>query len=88
MEVGIGRVTHYFSHLNVAVLRLTDGLKIGDRIHIFGHSTDFVQKVTSMEVNHHTVVSVNAGDDVALKVIEPAHEHDVIYRVVEEEFAL
>lgn len=88
MEVEIGRVTHYFNHINVAVLRLTDGLRVGDRIHILGHATDFIQKVTSMEVNHHTVASVHPGNDVALKVIEPVHEHDVIYRVAEEAFAL
>ncbi|HLO33961.1 MAG TPA: hypothetical protein VK249_32740 [Anaerolineales bacterium] len=85
MEAAIGIVTHYYSHLNVAVLNLTDSLKVGDTIHILGHATDFTQKVTSMEVSHHRVVWVKPGDNVALKVIEPVHEHDLIYRVVEEE---
>jgi len=49
-------------------------------------STSFTQRVASMEVNHHTVVWVKPGDDVAIKVIEPVHEHDVVYRVVEEAF--
>lgn len=88
MEVQVGKVIHYFNHLNVAVLRLTDALKVGDRIHILGHTTDFVQKIGSMEVNHHTMVWVKPGDDVALKVIEPVHEHDIIYLVAEEAFAL
>lgn len=88
MEVEIGKVTHYFSHLNVAVLQLTEDLKTGDYVHIFGHTTDFIQKVTSLEINHHHVASVKAGDDVALKVIEPVHVHDVVYRVAEEAFAL
>ncbi len=83
MEVEIGRVTHYYSHLNVAVLKLSAGLKVGYRIHILGHSTDFVERITSMEVNHHTVITVDPGADVAIKVIEPVHEHDIVYRVFE-----
>jgi len=86
MEVEIGRVTHYYNHLNVAVMRLTDSLKLGDKIHILGHSTDFTQRFSSMEVTHHAGVWVRPGDDVAIKVIEPVHEHDAVYRVVEESF--
>ena len=84
MEAQIGTVTHYYSHLNVAVLQLTDRLKVGETIHIFGHSTDFIQKVTSMEVNHHRVVVVEPGDNVAVKVIEPVRVHDSIYHVTKD----
>jgi putative protease len=84
MEVEIGRVTHYFSHLSVAVLNLDQGLKLGDTIHILGHSTDFTEKVTSMEVDHRMIVAVEPGADVAIKVIEPVHVHDVVLRVVGE----
>jgi len=84
MEVEIGRVTHYYSHLSVAVLSLTESLKLGDRIHIIGHSTDFTQRITSMEVEHHGILWVKPGDHVAVKVIQPVHEHDIIYRVIEE----
>jgi hypothetical protein len=85
MEVEIGKVTHYYDHLEVAVLELVEGLKLGDKIHIFGHATDFVQRVTSMEVDHHSVLWVKLGDHMAIKVIQPVHVHDVVYRVVEEE---
>jgi translation elongation factor EF-1alpha len=84
MEVEIGRVVHYYDHLNVAVLSLTDSLKLGDRIHIIGHSTDFTQRITSMEVEHHSILWVKPGDNVAVKLIQPVHEHDIVYRVVEE----
>jgi hypothetical protein len=84
MEVEIGRVTHYYNHLNVAVLQLNAGLKVGYKIHILGYSTDFTEKVTSMEVNHHSVIMVEAGADVAIKVTEPVREHDIVYRVFEE----
>lgn len=88
MEVEVGKITHYYSHLNVAVLQLTDHLRIGELIHILGHTTDFIQKVTSLEINHHHVIEVKPGEDVALKVIEPVHVHDVIYRVTDEAFAI
>lgn len=84
MEVEIGRVTHYYNHLNVAVLRLTDGLKLGDKIHILGHVTDLTERVASMQVNHHAVVWVKPGDDVAIIVNEPVREHDIVYRIIEE----
>ena len=84
MEVEIGKVTHYYDHLNVAVLQLTDRLKVGETIHICGHTTNFTQMVASMEVDHHRVVVVEPGEDVALKVIEPVREHDTIYRVTKD----
>lgn len=85
MEVEIGKVVHYYNHLSVAVLELVEGLKLGDKIHIYGHATDFIQRVTSMEVEHHTVLWVKPGDSMAIKVIQPVHVHDIVYRVVEEE---
>jgi len=84
MESAIGTVTHYYSHLNVAVLQLTDRLKVGETIHILGYTTDFIQKVASMEVDHHRMVLVEPGENVALKVVEPVREHDTIYRVTKE----
>jgi putative protease len=84
MEAQIGKITHYYSHLNVAVLEITDRLKVGETIHVFGHTTDFVQKVTSMEVDHQRVVVVEPGDNLALKVVEPVRVHDVIYRVTKD----
>lgn len=85
MEVEIGRVKHFYSHICVAVLQLNENLKLGDKIHILGHTTDFEQRVNSIEIEHHPVVWVNPGDHVAIKVIEPVREHDVVYRVVEKE---
>jgi len=83
MEVEIGLVTHYFNKINVAVLAIKDELKVGDTIHVLGHTTDFTQKVTSMQIEHKNVDSVKPGDDFAIKMIEPAREHDVVYKVVE-----
>lgn len=76
----IGRVTHYFSHLSVAAVTLSAPLKVGERIHIRGHTTDLVQDVGSLEVEHAQVAAANPGDDVALKVDDHVRDHDAIYR--------
>jgi hypothetical protein len=78
----IGVVTHYFNHLSVAIMRLESGtLRVGDMIHIRGHTTDFNQKVESLQVDHAPVTEVGPKDDFGLKVIEPVREHDVVYKV-------
>jgi putative protease len=80
----IGVVTHYFSHLSVAVLKLDPGakLRVGDRIHLKGHTTDFGQRVDSLQVEHQPVMEVGPNDDFGLKVIDHAREHDIVYRVL------
>ena len=78
----IGVVTHYYSHLSVATLRLESGtLRVGDVIHIRGNTTDFSQRVESLEVNHAPAIEVGPNDDFGLKVVEHAREHDVVYKV-------
>ena len=78
-----GVVTHSYSHLSVATVRLEPGttLHVGDVIHIHGHTTDFTQKVESLEVDHASVTEVGPNDDFGLKVIEHAREHDAVFRV-------
>jgi hypothetical protein len=78
----IGVVTHYYGHLSVAILRLQSGtLRVGDVIHIRGHTTDFSQRVESLEVNHAPATEVGPNDDFGLKVVGHAREHDVVYKV-------
>jgi putative protease len=76
----IGTVTHWFGHLSVAGVRLTAPLAVGDRIHIRGHTTDLVESVSSMEIEHRKVDHAGPGDDVALAVAGHVHEHDLIFR--------
>ena len=83
MEIFVGRVTHYYNHIGVAVLQLSGELKVGDRVLIIGHTTELSQVVTSMEIEHHKVGSVGAGMEVALKVGEPVHKGDEVYRIVD-----
>ena len=81
-ETPVGKVIHYYSHLQVVVVQLDRGaLQVGDTIHIKGHTTDFHQVVESMEVEHRGVERAEPGEIFGLKVIDHAREHDVIYRV-------
>ena len=82
-EERIGIVTHYFGHLSVAIVRLESGrLHLGDIIRIRGHTTDFTQRVESLEVNHAPTTDVGPNDDFGLKVVDHAREHDVVYKVL------
>ena len=79
----IGVVTHYFTHLSVAVIKLDAGaqLRVGDTLHFRGYTTDFSQRVDSLQVDHAPVTEVGRNDDFGLKVREHAREHDVVYLV-------
>ncbi len=81
-EKPIGRVTHFFGRISVAVLDLTEPLKVGETIHIKGHTTDLTQKVESMQFEHKDIQEAKPGDQVAIKVNGRVHEHDVVYKVI------
>ena len=85
VEEKIGVVEHFFTNVSVAAIRITSGeLKVGDTIHIVGATTDFKQKIDSMQIDRNPVESVKTGDDVGIKVKERVREHDVVYKVPEE----
>jgi hypothetical protein len=79
----IGVVTHYYGHLSVAVVKLDPGttLRVGDNIHIKGHTSDFGQRVESLQIGHAPVQEVGPSDDFGMKVVDHAREHDVVYKV-------
>jgi putative protease len=81
-ELKVGVVTHYYSHLSVAVVAVTDRrLQVGDRIHIKGHTSDFYQTVDSIQIEHDSITMADIGQAVGLRVTEHAREHDVVYLV-------
>ena len=85
MEEEIGRITHYFAKINVGILEITKGeLHIGDTIHIKGHTSDFYQKVQSMQMEHSPVESANKGQSIGLKVEGAVREKDLVFKVLEE----
>lgn len=81
VQKSIGRVTHYYDHLGVAVIKLAKSasLKLGDQIQIKGNKTDLTQAVGSLQVNHADVDAVRSGDDFGIKVDQPVHEGDVVW---------
>jgi putative protease len=81
----LGSVVHYFSHLHVAVLALAEPIRIGDWLHIAGHTTDLIQQVVSLQIDHRSVSEAGPGQDVALKVEDHVREHDVVYRITVEQ---
>ena len=80
----VGTVTHYFDHLNVAVLVLTGGIRIGDSLRFKGHSTDFTEPVSSLQIDHKPVESAAPGADVAIKVLQRVHPNDAVFKVTGE----
>ena len=78
----IGKITHYFTNIGVAVLEITDGkLNIGDKIHIKGTLSDFEQEIDSMQVEHENVENAKKGDAIGLKVEQQVKEGDNVYKV-------
>jgi len=77
----VGKVTHYFTKLNVAIVALTGTIKVGDKIQIKGATSDFKQKIDSMQIEHEKVKEAKKGQAIGLKVKEHAREHDIIYKV-------
>ena len=81
-ETRIGTVTHYYNHLHVAGVTVTDGeLCKGDTIHVKGHTSDFEQRVESMQIDHEPVEVAKSGDQIGLTMIEYAREHDTVFKV-------
>lgn len=77
----VGKVAHYYTHLGVAVIDLSDSLKAGDKIRIKGATTDFVQAVDSMQIEHEKIEEAEAGQSIGMKVKEHVRQHDAVYKV-------
>ncbi len=83
-EEKVGVVTHYFGNIGVAAIKLTDGpLSVGDTIHIKGHTSDFNQKVGSMQIEHDEVETAKKGSEIGIKATEHAREHDEVFKVTD-----
>ena len=79
----VGKITHFFTKIGVAIVELTDTLVVGDQILIKGPTTSVEQKVESMQIEHETVEEAKRGQSVGLKVNDHVKEHDVVYKVKE-----
>ncbi len=81
-EVEVGKVLHYFSKASVVAIQVAQNvLRVGDTIHIKGHTSDFTQKIDSMQIDNQAVAEAAAGQTIGMRVKEHAREHDVVYKV-------
>lgn len=82
-EEAIGKVNDFFSRPVVAGIEMTGKLKVGDKIHITGHTTDIEMVITSMQINNANVTEAKPGDSVGIKVPDRVRRGDTIYKVIE-----
>ena len=76
----VGEITHYFSHINVAVVKLSNALNTGDKVRIKGSTTDFEQVIDSMQVDHAKVEKAEKGKEIGMKVKERVREGDKLFK--------
>ena len=82
-EQEIGRISHYFSKAGVAAIELTKGdLSVGDTIRVKGHTSDFTQKIDSLQIDRQSVDKAVPGQSVGIKVAQHTREHDLVFKVV------
>jgi putative protease len=78
----IGLITHYYPHVNAGIVRIESGeLRVGDTIHVRGHTTDYYQRVDRIEVDHQPVEVARAGQEVGIHVSQRVREHDEVTKV-------
>ena len=84
MEEEIGHITHYFPKIGVAGIEITVGsLKVGETVHIKGHTSDVTQTVESLQQEHLSVPEIKKGVSAGMKVKEHVREGDRVYKVKE-----
>ncbi len=82
-EKEIGEISTYFTHVGVAAIKLSGKLKVGDKIHVKGHTTDFEQEVESMQIENEKVTQAKKGDHIGIKVKEKVRPNDKVFLIEE-----
>ena len=80
-EKQVGAVDHFFGNISVSMIKLSDALKVGDRIHIKGNTSDFTQDVSSMQIDRVNAQEAKAGDLISIKVEQKVRKDDVVYKI-------
>ncbi len=83
-EEQIGKITQFIPHIPAGVIELEKELKLGDTIHLKGHTTDFTQLIDSMQIDNAPVEKGEKGDDIAIKLKERVRIHDLVYKIIQE----
>ncbi|HEC69866.1 MAG TPA: translation elongation factor-like protein [Candidatus Omnitrophica bacterium] len=79
----IGKITHFFPRVSAGVIKLKKSLSLGDTIHIKGHTSDFIQKVSSLQINNKPVKRAEKGKLVGVLVKERVRRNDKVYKIKE-----
>lgn len=77
----VGKITHYFDKIGVAVVELTDRMAVGDSVKISGHNNEFTMTVGSMQVEHEKINEAKKGDTIGMKIDQEAKEGDEVYKL-------
>jgi hypothetical protein len=77
----VGEVSHWFGNINVAGIKLSSELAVGDRVHIVGHTTDFEQEIASMQLDNENVPEAHAGAEIGVRLGSRARPGDSVYKV-------
>lgn len=80
-EKQIGTVSSYFSHVEVAAIKLSGALKVGDKVHIKGHTTDFETAIKEIQIERKPVKTAKKGDHIGIKVSDKVRPNDKVYLV-------
>lgn len=80
-DTKVGKVTHYYNHLGVGIVKLTGALVNGNTIKFVGHGREFTQAVASMQLEHQVLQKAKRGQEIGLKVDQKVKEGDVVYKV-------
>lgn len=78
----VGKISHYYTNIGVGIIELEDDLAVGDLVHVKGVSTDFEQKVDSMQIEHAQVEKAGSGQGIGIKVKEKVREGDLVYKII------
>ena len=79
----VGKITHYFSKIGVAVVELSGDVEEGDRIKVEGATTSFEQVLESMEIENEKVELATVGQSIGLKMKDQVRLHDNVYKIME-----
>jgi len=77
----VGKVTHYFTNIKVGVVKISNQLKVGDKIHIKGATSDFKQIVKSMQIEADKIQIAKKGKSIGMKVNKHVRENDTVYKI-------
>ncbi len=76
----VGRITHFYPKILVAIVELELPVAVGDKVSIVGRNTHLEQVVESMQVEHNAITSASAGQSIGLKVVDRVREGDIVYK--------